>query len=78
MIIWTEKKIRQIIDEQLAKLVGNINAQEEALSKLLKKVGKDYSDLSRDVENLKSQKVVDFVGQSLKSKRGPGRPRKNK
>lgn len=78
MIIWTEKRIRQIFKEELDKVVSGIHEQEEILSKLLKKVGKDYADLARDVANLKSQKVVDSIGQSLKPKRGRGRPRKRK
>jgi hypothetical protein len=35
-------------------------------------------NLARDVENLKSQKVVDYIGESIKPKRGPGRPKNNK
>ena len=40
--------------------------------------GSWIGNLARDVENLKSQKIVDYIGKSIKPKRGPGRPKKSK
>ena len=57
MIIWTEKRVRAIVKEELGYLLDAISETQLDLNKVLRQTKTDHLNLAREIEILKSKAV---------------------